>query len=125
MPDKLVRTEQYRAWAALAQLYLENAELWEFVVEDTEEPTSAGPKKIWKTKRSRAVLVLAKLVGGEVDTFVQNEDLVQNGDPHIFWTKIKTRYNSLTYSSQLDILIIFPEYLSWFRWCGGAGQCYF
>ena len=44
------------------------------------------------------------MIGGDVEIFAQNEKLIEDGDPFKMWTKLKEKFNSLSYSSKIDIL---------------------
>ena len=107
MPEKLTGPAQYRRWAVLAKLCLENAEVLEFIETEVAEPDGTAEKKAWRKGRARTVLYLAKMIGGDVEIFCQNENLIADGNPYAMWTKIKAKFNSLTYSSKLDVLAVF------------------
>ena len=66
MPEKLTKAEQYRQWAILAKLCLENADVLEYIESDVAQPSGAEPKKLWRKARARTILYLAKMIGGDV-----------------------------------------------------------
>jgi len=103
LPDKLTGPEKYRQWANLAKLCLENAEVLEYVESDVEEPSSgADKKKAWRKNRAKAVLMLAKMIGGAVETFVEANDLIAGGCPFTLWKEIQARFHStLSYCTVL------------------------
>ena len=45
MPEKLTKAEQYRMWAILAKLCLENADVLEYIESDVTQPTNSEAKK--------------------------------------------------------------------------------
>jgi hypothetical protein len=94
MPEKLTCPEQYRQWAILAKLFLENAECLEHIEDAVPDPSAFNPaeRKAWKKGRAKTVLYLAKMIGGDVEIFAQNENLIEKGDPKLLWTKIKEKF---------------------------------
>ena len=100
-------TGNFRAWSNLAMLSLENSDCLEVIEADVPEPADNGAKGAWRKTRAKACLLISKMIDGDVQRFVENEDLIMKKDPFQMWKKIGERFNTVNYSTKIDILAQF------------------